>query len=48
MDYLRYRNNGKFMSDAKIKKIKAMEVTQYQSLLFSLLLVVAATAAIVL
>ena len=47
MDYLRYRDNGKFISDKKIKFLKILEATRQQSILVAGLLAIVATAIIV-
>ena len=43
MDYLRYRENGKFISDKRIKFQKILEVTRQQSILVAGLLAIIAT-----
>ena len=48
MDYLRYRNNGKFISDERIKFLKILEITRHQSILVAGLLAIVATAIAVL
>ena len=44
MDYLKYRNKGKFLSDKRIKYLKSLETTKETSLVFALLLIIAATS----
>ena len=47
MDYLKYRNKGKFISDKKIRHLKTLEVLRQQSIFVAGLLAIIATSIIV-